>query len=210
MITGFNTDVKHKNKVYHVQTEDKGRSNPKIESLVYVGGEILDSYQTSYEQNKADLTEDQIMELLESQHKRVVRYIKIGNYDEDEAFTDDIISNRDLDDVILEHLSSEEEQDPIKLIVNGLSTVRSNATSQLKIETRRTLSQSPVPETQIRVKLVVPDQPPVLLSEGQTDQTGFFVTSVTMPGYPGEGKSTISVLALSEFGTAEQRFPLRH
>lgn len=209
MITGFNTDVKHKNKVYHVQTEDKGRSNPKIESLVYVGGEILDSYQTSYEQNKADLTEDQIMELLEGQHKRVVRHIKIGNYDEDEAFTEDIISNRDLDDVILEYLSTEEEQDPIKLIVNGLSAVRSNATSQLKIETRRTLSQSPVPETQIRVKLVVPDQPPVLLSEGQTDQTGFFVTSVTMPGYP-EGVSTISVLALSEFGTAEQRFPLRH
>lgn len=209
MITGFNTDVKHKNKVYHVQTEDKGRSNPKIESLVYVGGEILDSYQTSYEQNKADLTEDQIMELLESQHKRVVRHIKIGHYDEDEAFTDDIVSNRDLDDVILEHLASEVEQDPIKLVVNGLSTIRSNATSQLKIETRRTLSQSPVAETQIRVKLVVPDQPPVLLTEGQTDQTGFFVTQVTMPGYP-EGKSAISILALNEIGTAEQRFPLRH
>lgn len=209
MITGFNTDVKHKNKVYHVQTEDKGRSNPKIESLVYVGGEILDSYQTSYEQNKADLTEDQIMELLESQHKRVVRHIKIGHYDEDEAFTEDIISNRDLDDVILEHLSAEEEQDPIKLVVNGLSTVRANATSQLKIETRRTLSQSPVSETQIRIKLVTPEQAPVLLSEGQTDQTGFFVTQVSMPGYP-EGQSSISILALSEFGTAEQRFPLRH
>jgi hypothetical protein len=209
MITGFNTDVKHKNKVYHVQTEDKGRSNPKIESLVYVGGEILDSYQTSYEQNKADLTEDQIMELLESQHKRVVRHIKIGHYDEDEAFTEDIISNRDLDDVILEHLSAEADQDPIKLVVNGLSTIRKNATTQLKIETRRTLSQSPVAETQIRVKLVTPDNPPVLLIEGQTDQTGFLVTQVSMPGYP-EGESSISILALSEFGTAEQRFPLRH
>jgi len=38
MITGFNTDVKHGAKVYHVQTEDKGRNNPKIETLVYVGG----------------------------------------------------------------------------------------------------------------------------------------------------------------------------
>ena len=41
MITGFNTDVKHKNRVFHIQTEDKGEDNPYVESLVYVGGEIL-------------------------------------------------------------------------------------------------------------------------------------------------------------------------
>ena len=48
MITGFNTDIKHNEKVYHVQTEDKGVGNPYIESLVYVGGEILASKKTSY------------------------------------------------------------------------------------------------------------------------------------------------------------------
>ena len=48
MITGFNTDIKHNEKVYHIQTEDKGLSNPYIESLVYVGGEILASKKTSY------------------------------------------------------------------------------------------------------------------------------------------------------------------
>ena len=54
MITGFNTDIKHNEKVYHVQTEDKGVGNPYIESLVYVGGEILASKKTSYaEQLKA-------------------------------------------------------------------------------------------------------------------------------------------------------------
>jgi len=40
LITGFNTDIKHNEKVYHIQTEDKGLQNPYIESLVYVGGEI--------------------------------------------------------------------------------------------------------------------------------------------------------------------------
>ena len=47
MITGFNTDIKHNDKVYHIQTEDKGLQNPYIESLVYVGGEILASKKTS-------------------------------------------------------------------------------------------------------------------------------------------------------------------
>ncbi len=49
MITGYNTDVRHGNRVFHIQTEDKGLSNPKIETLIYVGGEILDSYRSSYE-----------------------------------------------------------------------------------------------------------------------------------------------------------------
>ena len=40
MITGFNTDIRHNDKVYHIQTEDKGLQNPYIESLVYVGGAV--------------------------------------------------------------------------------------------------------------------------------------------------------------------------
>ena len=64
MITGFNTDVKHKSKVFHVQTEDKGRNNPKIETLVYMGGEILDSYRTTYESDKKDMTEEEIIQLM--------------------------------------------------------------------------------------------------------------------------------------------------
>ena len=42
MVTGYNTDVEHDGRVYHVQTEDKGTDNPMIETLVYRGGEILD------------------------------------------------------------------------------------------------------------------------------------------------------------------------
>jgi len=47
VITGFNTDIKHGERVFHVQTEDRGLTNPVIESLVYVGGEILLRTQTS-------------------------------------------------------------------------------------------------------------------------------------------------------------------
>ena len=38
MITGYNTDVSHRDLVMHVQTEDKGLESATIESLVYVGG----------------------------------------------------------------------------------------------------------------------------------------------------------------------------
>ena len=54
MITGFNTDVDHQGRVFHVQTEDKGLQNPVVESLIYCGGEIIASRSESY----AELTEN--------------------------------------------------------------------------------------------------------------------------------------------------------
>ncbi len=82
MITGFNTDIKHNDKVYHVQTEDKGVGNPYIESLVYVGGEILASKKTSYaEQLKSGIDDKWIGGLMEQQHRTMIAAIKRGRFD---------------------------------------------------------------------------------------------------------------------------------
>lgn len=82
MITGFNTDIKHNDKVYHVQTEDKGVGNPYIESLVYVGGEILASKKTSYaEQVKVGVDDKWIGGLMEQQHRTMIAAVKRGRFD---------------------------------------------------------------------------------------------------------------------------------
>ena len=47
MITGYNTDVRHVETVVHVQTEDKGRGNPFIESVVYVAGRVVATKRSS-------------------------------------------------------------------------------------------------------------------------------------------------------------------
>ena len=208
MITGFNTDVKHGSKVYHVQTEDKGRNNPKIETLVYVGGEILDNYRTSYEKSKAELTEEKIMELLEKQHKRVVRTIKIGKYDEPVTFSKDVISDRTLDQVILDYLGSEDNPDHIKLIANGVATLLRNHASLLNLETRKVLSNMPVEGAEIRIKLVAPDHDAFFLNRGVTDANGTLSLQVKIPEH-GEGKYSLLIQAISEWGTAEQKFPLK-
>jgi hypothetical protein len=83
VITGFNTDIKHNEKVYHVQTEDKGVGNPYIESLVYVGGEILASKKTSYaEQLKNGIDDKWIGGLMEQQHRTMIAAIKRGRFDQ--------------------------------------------------------------------------------------------------------------------------------
>ncbi len=82
MITGFNTDVKHKNRVFHIQTEDKGEGNPCVESLVYVGGEILATKRTSYaEVVQAGRDDPAVQDLMEQQHRTMIAAIQRGRFD---------------------------------------------------------------------------------------------------------------------------------
>lgn len=104
MITGFNTDVKHRGTVYHVQTEDRGAGNPLIETLVYKGGEILASRRLPY----TDLVqgpddEATITRLMEEQHKGMLQEIKRGRFDPEEHTQMEDLS---LDEIVLAYLAA--------------------------------------------------------------------------------------------------------
>jgi len=82
MLTGYNTDVRHGDLVLHVQTEDKGRDNPAIESVIYLRGRVLATKRTPY----AKLLEDgkgerEVAVLMEHQHRTIVAAIKSGRFD---------------------------------------------------------------------------------------------------------------------------------
>jgi hypothetical protein len=83
VLTGFNTDIKHAERVYHIQTEDRGISNPVVESLVYVGGEILLSKKSPYADHvKGDqIDEKAVRELMDLQHRRIIEAIRRGRFD---------------------------------------------------------------------------------------------------------------------------------
>ena len=82
MITGYNTDVSHLEVVFHVQTEDKGKGIASIESLVYVGGQILGKRRTSYKSvlDKGE-GKEAIVELMDRQHRLMIAEIRNGKYD---------------------------------------------------------------------------------------------------------------------------------
>lgn len=83
MITGYNTDVRHNDVVFHVQTEDKGASNPFIESLVYVGGQVLASKRASYAELLVEGKDDKaIIALMDHQHRTMIAAIRHGKFDE--------------------------------------------------------------------------------------------------------------------------------
>lgn len=83
MITGFNTDIEHGGVVYHVQTEDKGLASPLILSLVYVGGAILASKRTPYEDLiAAGFNEELLAQRLQRQHRLICAAVNAGRLDD--------------------------------------------------------------------------------------------------------------------------------
>lgn len=141
MITGFNTNVRHGGRVFHVQTEDSGRAHPHVISHLYCGGTILASEKREY----ADHLEDEdltglVRRLMEEQHKSMLTRLSGGEFDpviagllgaeatdgktdgtgdtapqpvaaatsssagESRAFGESIVSEKPLDEVILEYL----------------------------------------------------------------------------------------------------------
>ncbi|MDH3520217.1 MAG: hypothetical protein OEM49_07125 [Myxococcales bacterium] len=82
MITGANTNVRYRGVVFHVQTEDSGRANPRIISHLYHGGTILASHKTDYadRMDAADL-EGMVRGMIEAQHKDMLERLKRGAFD---------------------------------------------------------------------------------------------------------------------------------
>ena len=82
MITGYNTDIRHNEVVFHVQTEDKGLDYRYIESLVYVGGQVLASKRSNYADLLAEgKVEKDIVALMDHQHRTMIAAIKHGKLD---------------------------------------------------------------------------------------------------------------------------------
>jgi hypothetical protein len=102
VITGFNTDVKYRGLVYHVQTEDKGEANPIIETLIYKGGEILGSRRLPYKDLVTAGDEPAITHLMEDQHKAMILEVKRGKFDVGDKTA---IEDLSLDDLVLAYLA---------------------------------------------------------------------------------------------------------
>lgn len=89
MLTGFNTNVKYKDEVFHIQTEDSGLRNPVITTLLYRGGVILASKKTSYRElipedtiSISSLLREKIKQLMTEQHRSMISDLLSGRFDE--------------------------------------------------------------------------------------------------------------------------------
>lgn len=82
-LLGYNTNVRHKGRVFHIQTEDSGISHPHVITHLFAdGGRILKSNKTSY----ADLVSApdmavQVKKIMQDQHKAMFIALRDGQFD---------------------------------------------------------------------------------------------------------------------------------
>ncbi len=231
MITGFNTDIRHNDKVYHIQTEDKGLQNPYIESLVYVGGEILASKKTSYaEQVKNGVDEKWIGGLMEQQHRTMIAAIKRGRFDHPADATKTQLKpggptvsqavelpigstssgsvavpppdDRTLDQVVFDYLASEADSEHLELSLLNQSDFFAGEPVELRVATRKSLSQNPIAAASVEVRVISTTEPPRVIFRGKTAADGTAMVRCTIPSFR-DGTAAVIISAQSPIGNDE-------
>jgi hypothetical protein len=83
-LLGYNNNVRHKNRVFHIQTEDSGIKHPHVITHLFMdGGRILKSVKTSYADHVAnkDKLGDIVRQMMKDQHKAMFRALRDGEFD---------------------------------------------------------------------------------------------------------------------------------
>ncbi len=80
MSSGFNTDVRVGEQVYHVQTEDRGPNRPAIDTAVYQQGRVLHRRSSNYAEFAAseEFSAEALRQRVEQQHRAIIEELRSG------------------------------------------------------------------------------------------------------------------------------------
>src|SRR6185503_18098968 len=78
-LRGYNHNLGHLGRVFHVQTEDSGPSQPRLFTHLFFEGTILVSRKHEYD---AAAPDDKVRAMMQAQHKMVIRDLIQAKYDE--------------------------------------------------------------------------------------------------------------------------------
>lgn len=82
-LLGFNNNVKHRGRLFHIQTEDSGIRHPHVITHLFMdGGRILKTVKTSYAEHigSGELVQ-WVRELMKEQHKTMFMALRDGKFD---------------------------------------------------------------------------------------------------------------------------------
>jgi hypothetical protein len=191
MIFGFNTDVKHGDTIYHVQSEAR-ESEKLLQTQVFVRGRCVGKKAISYAKSAAEtgFGDPQKEQLLRDQHRLVLESIKDGKLESilDKAEGETLAAIKQLD-VQWENAASVH--------------VNRNLTMQLRV----TEGGTAVPKARLTFRFARPDAAP-FYTQAVTDAAGNAAISVevdesVLPD------SSVMVQANHEGRTVTRKFALR-
>jgi hypothetical protein len=226
VLTGFNTDIEYSGTTYHVQTEDKGRANPLVESLVYTSGEILYTRRTPYHDLLAENVDSgAIATLMERQHRTIVQAVQTGGVErltgavEIPVNADDTTITRgkaprpapargdepSLDQVILDYLESQRQRAHLVLRAVGDHHFSYGSTAAITVKAEDSIDHTPQEGVSVSAIFKSTAEPRrLVLAQGETDARGRFAAEATLPAFAG-GTSAVVIVAESELGRSEMK-----
>jgi hypothetical protein len=83
MSSGFNTDARVGEKVFHVQTEDRGPTPPVIDTVIYLSGMVVHRRSSDYREFAASqaFSPEQLRLRVEQQHRNAIDDLRAGTLD---------------------------------------------------------------------------------------------------------------------------------
>lgn len=231
MITGYNTDVRHNDRVFHIQTVDKGETAPEIESLVYVGGEILATEKTSYAETIRGGRDDRaVQEILEQQHRTTIAAIQRGRFDGPDGSVrvpegmtaaggenggaavgsgDQVTAgDRVLDRLILEYLATQISHEQIDCSFTPVPDFVSGREAGMRIRAQSSQSREPIAGASIQIRIPSAAGKGALVFQGTTGADGACPVSFPVPPLQ-RGSAAVVIRVASPIGSTEFKFPIR-
>ena len=77
-LLGYNPNVRHDGRLFHVQTEDSGPARPVLSTHLFIEGSILSSQRTPY---SLDEPETVTQKRMQEQHKGMLKRLRDGLFD---------------------------------------------------------------------------------------------------------------------------------
>ncbi len=83
MQTGYNHNITHGGKTYHIQTEDCGVFNPFVLTHIFLKGVVIDTLKESYADIMAEGMDirEKVRDLMKRQHLTMIKRTISGYYD---------------------------------------------------------------------------------------------------------------------------------
>ena len=191
MIFGFNTDVKHGDTIYHVQSEAR-ESEKLLQTQVFMRGRCIGKKAISYAASaqQPDFGDTQKEQQLRDQHRLVLEAIREGKLDD-----------------VLDHAETESLAGIKQLDVQWENASSVHADRKLTMQLRVTEAGSAVPAARLIFRFARPDAAP-FYTQAVTDSAGNAAISIEVDesSLP---DSSVMVQANHEGRTVTRKFALR-
>jgi len=192
MSSGFNTDVRVDDQVFHVQTEDRGLGHPFIDTVVYQHGRILHRKSSSYQEfaGSSDFNQDALHERVHQQHRAVIEDLRAG------AFAAEVAAAREL----------AVRSGGIQVQLLNPNSWLTGGNVSLDVEIVRRADRQPQPGA--RVEAAIEGALEAARHAGTSDDQGRVRIEFPMPPL-GKGDLALVILAEADAAKDEIRFTMR-